>query len=485
MYEMTKTDHFRMLAAALAVALAASLMMLVEPAEATFPGANGRITYQGQDSSDYEIFSINDAAGGTPTNVTNNVRNDFEAAFSPTGEEIAYSSSEDGLGNDKELYVIPAAGGTPTQLTSNTTLDLASDPAFSPDGARIAYLGVDTIDNDYEVFVTNSDGSGTPMQLTDIGVRPPEDPINSTSEFDLSWSPDGQKIAYMDDDGNDVEIFTVDTDGTGTLTQLTNNTTVDYAPTFSPDGTKIAYRGQDPVGGDNEVFTINADGTGTPINVTDNNLSDGIGPRWSPDGQKIAYIGDGNADIFTIDAAGGTPTKVADTTGDAEYTLAWSPDGARIAYANYDGNDHEIFAANSDGSGTPTQLTDNTTDDHDPDWGRIAGSSSDSTAPEVGSVTPPDLTKNVPPRTNVTATFSEPMQASTINAITFTLVRKGTATPVGAAVSYDPAAKKATLNPSGKLKAGKTYIATVKTGAEDLAGNALATDRVWQFTIKR
>jgi Tol biopolymer transport system component len=488
---MTKTDHFRVLAAASAVALAASLMMLVEPAEATFPGANGRIAYQGEDGGDYEIFSINDAAGGTPTNVTANGRNDFEAAFSPTGGEIAYSSSEDGLGNDKELYVIPAAGGAPTQLTSNTALDLARDPAFSPDGARIAYLGVDNTDNDYEIFAAKSDGSGTPTQLTDIGVRPPEDPINSTSEFDLSWSPGGQKIAYMDDDGNDVEIFTTDTSGTGALTQLTNNTTVDYAPAWSPDGMKIAYRGQGPVGDtDNEVFTINADGTGMPTNVTNNNFDDGIGPRWSPDGKKIAYIGDGtaNADVFTIDAAGGTPTKVADTTGDAEYTLAWSPDGARIAYANYDGNDHEIFAAKSDGSGMPTQLTNNVTDDHDPDWGRLPGSSSDTTAPTVSSVTPPDLKKSVPPRTNVTATFSEAVQASTIGTATFTLIRKGTTAPVGATVGYNPATTKATLSPNAKLKVGKTYIATVEggsSGVKDLAGNALATDRVWRFTIRK
>ena len=491
---MTMANDLRVLAAAIAVALAASLMVLVKPAEATFPGINGRIVYQGQDGSefgDYEIFSINDVAGGTPTNVTDNARNDFEAAFSPTGDEIVYSSSEDGLGNDKELYVIPAAGGTPTQLTSNTALDLARDPAFSPDGTRVAYLGADTTDNDYEVFVTTSDASGTPTQLTDIGIRPPEDPINSTTEFDLSWSPDGQKIAYMDDDGNDTEIFTVGADGSGTPTNLTNNTTVDYAPDWSPDGAKIAYRGQGPLGDtDNEVFTVNADGTGTPTNVTNNNVDDGIGPRWSPDGQKIAYIGDGtaNADVFVIDAAGGTPTKVADTTGSAEYTLAWSPDGARIAYANYDGSDLEIFAAKSDGSGTPTQLTDNTTDDHDPDWGRLPGSSSDATAPTVSSVNPPDLKKNVSPRTNVTATFSEAMQTSTVGTATFTLVRKGTTTPVGATVSYDPATTKATLDPNSRLKAGMTYIARVRggnSGMKDLAANALAADKeVWRFTIR-
>jgi len=113
---------------------------------------------------------------------------------------------------------------------------------------------------------------------------------------------------------------------------------------------------------------------------------------------------------------------------------------------------------------------------------------SDTAAPTVSGVAPPDLKKNVPPKTNVTATFSEAMQASTIGTATFTLRRKGTATPVGASVGYDPATKKATLNPDGKLKAGTTYIARIKggnTGVKDLAGNALVVDRVWRFTVRR
>jgi hypothetical protein len=112
----------------------------------------------------------------------------------------------------------------------------------------------------------------------------------------------------------------------------------------------------------------------------------------------------------------------------------------------------------------------------------------DNVAPTVASVNPPDLKKKVPPKTDVTATFSEEMEGNTIATTTFTLVRKGGATPVAAAVGFDPATRQATLDPDGKLRAGKTYVATVKGGTggvKDLAGNALATDKVWQFTIKR
>jgi hypothetical protein len=93
---------------------------------------------------------------------------------------------------------------------------------------------------------------------------------------------------------------------------------------------------------------------------------------------------------------------------------------------------------------------------------------------------------------NLTATFSEAMQASTINTTTFRLRKAGTTTNVAAAVSYDTTTKRATLNPNVDLKAGATYVATLTTGAKDLAGNQLDQDpntagnqrKSWQFKVK-
>ena len=93
---------------------------------------------------------------------------------------------------------------------------------------------------------------------------------------------------------------------------------------------------------------------------------------------------------------------------------------------------------------------------------------------------------------DVTATFSEPMDASTITATTFKLVKlnaNGTTTKVTADVRYDDATKKAILN---NLDLGGTYKATVTTGAKDLAGNALDQkpnitgnqSKSWKFTVQ-
>jgi hypothetical protein len=103
----------------------------------------------------------------------------------------------------------------------------------------------------------------------------------------------------------------------------------------------------------------------------------------------------------------------------------------------------------------------------------------DTTPPTVVSTSP----ATIAPSANVTATFSEAMDArttdgdpSTITATTFKLVRlkaDGTTTRVTATVSYAAATKKAILDPSSNLSSGRTYKATVTTGAQDLAGNAL------------
>ncbi len=60
--------------------------------------------------------------------------------------------------------------------------------------------------------------------------------------------------------------------------------------------------------------------------------------------------------------------------------------------------------------------------------------------------------------------------------------------PVAAAVGYDPASRRAVLNPADKLRPGTTYVATLRgrsDGARDLAGNALPAAETWSFTVRR
>jgi hypothetical protein len=108
-------------------------------------------------------------------------------------------------------------------------------------------------------------------------------------------------------------------------------------------------------------------------------------------------------------------------------------------------------------------------------------SSASCSPPTVISVAPPNIATGICPNTLVTATFSEAMQASTINSTTFTLTGPG-ATAVPGAVTYVVSSDVATFTPTNPLALDTLYTATITTGAEDLSGVPLAANYVWSFT---
>jgi Concanavalin A-like lectin/glucanases superfamily/Bacterial Ig-like domain/Bacterial Ig domain len=115
----------------------------------------------------------------------------------------------------------------------------------------------------------------------------------------------------------------------------------------------------------------------------------------------------------------------------------------------------------------------------------ITGVASDTKAPTVTSVAPANGSTGVGVGPAITATFSEAMDASSITTDTFVL-RDSANAVVPATVTYDAATGKATLRSTSALRFDTQYTATVEGGtsgprARDMAGNALAADRVWSF----
>lgn len=107
------------------------------------------------------------------------------------------------------------------------------------------------------------------------------------------------------------------------------------------------------------------------------------------------------------------------------------------------------------------------------------GSAPDIILPTVNSTDPLNNAINVERNKIIALTFSEAMDLSTINTSTFTL-KQGT-TLIPGTVAYSGTT--ATFTPANILTAGTVYSATITNGAKDLAGNALATNTVWSFTI--
>ena len=249
-----------------------------------------------------------DADGQNPVQLTttkpstNHPASESDPAWSPDGEKIAFWSTRDG--ENAQLYVMDADGQNQTRLSHNAAYE--SGPAWSPDGTRIAFHS--NLDGGLAIYVMDADGQNR-TRLT----------FNTADDASPSWSPDGTRIAFMsrrnDPNAGGEEIYVMDADGQN-QTRLTTNTAIDVDPAWSPDGTKLAFSTERD--GGFEIYVMDADGQ-NPVRLTNNSLSD-FSPSWSPDGTRIAMDrrSPDTFDVWTMAPDGQDQTRLTDDTGVAD-----------------------------------------------------------------------------------------------------------------------------------------------------------------------
>ena len=262
--------------------------------------------------------------------------------------EITIAPEDDlGIFADRESWTLSS------QWLDKLTDHPAPDfwPTWSPDGQRIAFMSLRN-GGDLEIYTMDADGSN-PVNLTD-------NPGQNDEPF---WSSDGSRILFTSWRDDDPEIYAMDPDGSNQV-NLTNSPGRDAWARSSPDGRKIVFSSQRD---DNpEVYVMDADGS-NPIRLTDHPAGDGQ-PHWSPDGRKIAFLSDrdGNGEIYVMDADGSNPVNLTNHPG-FDRQPHWSPDGRKIAfYSNRDGNG-EIYVMDADGA-NPVNLSNHPGYDDAPSW---------------------------------------------------------------------------------------------------------------------
>jgi dipeptidyl aminopeptidase/acylaminoacyl peptidase len=295
--------------------------------------------------------------------------------LSPDGRTAIYGVvNNEGPGvPDSHLWTLDLATGATTRLGGEGFT--GSDPHFSPDGRRLAYVG--TLDNRLGVIVTDAGGRGATF------VAPVESTnhVLPSSGDRLAWSPDGRQIAFISatpgpetedangdpmvitrylykphagegltrfNDNRRLHIFVADV-ATKAVRQLTDGTYYEHSIDWSPRGDEIVFisnREPDPDRFFNyDVFAVKvSDGT---IRRVTNTRSAEYYPKWSPDGASIAFAGTTRSltssettmedtHVWVMKADGTGRVEIGKTIDNRQGAPEWSADGRHVYFTVQD-----------------------------------------------------------------------------------------------------------------------------------------------------
>ena len=282
------------------VVAALSALWLATPARASFPGADGRIAFAHRTPNGVEISTM--APDGSDRRMLTRRSISRDPAWSADGARIAFVRSD--AGAPQELLSMSAEGADVRRLSRDVRLE--AWPAWSPDGRRIA-LVTEGRRREYEIATVRADGGGWRRLTRHSGSSDPD------------WSPDGSRIAF-DVDGS---IATMGPHG-----HRIHVLTTGFEPTWAPGGLRIAFAD----GGD--LWTIRPDGSGR-VRLTSTGI-DESSPAWSPSGRRIAYLRTRSNDeasrylaaIWTIRPDGTDATRLIRRVSEDQLPLeapAWQP----------------------------------------------------------------------------------------------------------------------------------------------------------------
>jgi TolB protein len=220
-----------------------------------------------------------------------------------------------------KLYIIDEDGAALTEVRTTADREILS-PAWDRDGRRFAYM--EFVAGHGQLFL--QDGAGGKRRALTNGA---------TLDFTPTFAPDGKTLAFSRAVEEGTDVYTINIRDNCCLQRLTVGRFSDnLSPTYSPDGQRIAYVSTRP--GLPQIYVMGADGTDQELfapfdyGVTGSSNA----PDWSPDGRSLAFHRDvgGTLQVFVMDARTRTVRQLTSLGRNEDPT--WAPDSRHLAFVS-------------------------------------------------------------------------------------------------------------------------------------------------------